>query len=59
MTASDAESMSMSELLAMATPDERESFENMWLGYTETFGAPELRETISTLYQNRKTDEIL
>jgi len=59
MTASDAESMSMSELLAMATPDERESFENMWLGYTETFGAPELRETISTLYQNRNADEIL
>lgn len=59
MTASDAESMSMSELLAMATPDERESFENMWLGYTETFGAPELRKTISTLYQKRNADEIL
>ncbi|MBZ0333998.1 aminotransferase class I/II-fold pyridoxal phosphate-dependent enzyme [Marinobacter sp. AL4B] len=59
MTASDAESMSMRDLLAMATPDERESFENMWLGYTETFGAPELRETISMLYDNRSTDEIL
>jgi len=59
MTASDAESMSMSELLVMATPDERKSFENMWLGYTETFGAPELRETISTLYKKRNADEIL
>ncbi len=59
MTASDAESMSMRDLLAMATPDERESFENMWLGYTETFGAPELRETISMLYEKRNTDEIL
>ncbi|MCF8076310.1 MAG: pyridoxal phosphate-dependent aminotransferase [Desulfotignum sp.] len=59
MTASDAESMSIRDLLAMATPDERESFENMWLGYTETFGAPELRETISTLYEKRNTDEIL
>lgn len=59
MTASDAESMSMRDLLAMATPDERESFENMWLGYTETFGAPELRETISTLYKKQNTDEIL
>ena len=59
MTASDAESMSMRDLLAMATPEERESFENMWLGYTETFGAPELRETIATLYEQRTTDEIL
>nr|CAA6827661.1 MAG: Aspartate aminotransferase (EC [uncultured Thiotrichaceae bacterium] len=59
MTASDAESMSMRDLLAIATLDEREAFENMWLGYTETFGAPELRETISTLYDNRSADEIL
>ena len=59
MTASDAQSMSLRDLLAMATPEERESFENMWLGYTETFGAPELRETISTLYENRSADEIL
>jgi len=59
MTASDAQSMSLRDLLAMATPEERESFENMWLGYTETFGAPELRKTISTLYENRSADEIL
>ena len=42
MTASDAEAMSMRDLLAMATPAEREAFEGMWLGYTETFGAPDL-----------------
>ncbi len=59
MTASDAESMSMRDLLAMATPEERESYDDMWLGYTETFGAPDLRETISTLYENRSADEIL
>lgn len=59
MTASDAESMSMSDLLAMATPEEREQFENMWLGYTETFGAPDLRETIATLYSNRTAGEVL
>ena len=34
MTASDAQSMSMSELLAMASPEDREAFEGMWLGYT-------------------------
>ncbi len=59
MTASDAESMSMRDLLAMASPEEREAFENMWLGYTETFGAPALRSTIASLYKNRGADEIL
>ena len=47
MTASDAESISLRDLLAMATPEEREEFDGMWLGYTETFGAPDLRETLS------------
>ena len=31
----------------------------MWLGYTETYGAPELRETIASLYAQRNADEIL
>ena len=59
MTASDAESMSMRELLEMATPEEREAFDELWLGYTETFGAPDLRETIATLYNNRQASEVL
>jgi len=59
MTASDAESISVRDLLAMATPEEHEEFEGLWLGYTETFGAPDLRETIATLYENRNADEIL
>ena len=36
MTASDAESISLRDLLAMATSKEIEEFEGMWLGYTET-----------------------
>ncbi|NKB26010.1 MAG: aminotransferase class I/II-fold pyridoxal phosphate-dependent enzyme [Kiritimatiellae bacterium] len=59
MTASDAESMSLRDLLAMATTEEREDFEGLWLGYTETFGAPDLRQTISELYQHRSSDDIL
>ncbi|MFT5115392.1 MAG: aspartate/methionine/tyrosine aminotransferase [Parasphingorhabdus sp.] len=59
MTASDAESISMRDLLSMATPEEREEFENLWLGYTETYGAPDLREAIAATYTNRKPDEIL
>ena len=59
LTASDAESLPLNELLAMASSQEREDFESMWLGYTETYGAPELRETIASLYVQRNADEIL
>ena len=59
MTASDAESMSLPDLLAMATPEQRDAFQNMWLGYTETWGAPDLRETIASTYDNMRADQIL
>lgn len=59
LTASDAESMSLRELLALATPAEREEFEGMWLGYTETYGAPDLRETIAATYAERGAGDIL
>ena len=59
LTASDAESISMRDLLAMAMPDEREDFENLWLGYTETFGAPDLRETIAATYERQSASNIL
>lgn len=47
MTASDEESMSVRELLAMATLGEREEFDGLWPGYTETFGASDLRDVIA------------
>ena len=59
MTASDAESISVRDLLALATPEEREEFEGMWLGYTETFGAADLRETIATTYDKRTAADVL
>ena len=59
MTASDAQSLSMRDLLAMATAQEREEFENLWLGYTQTFGAPDLREAIAEMYQNCSMDNVL
>jgi aspartate/methionine/tyrosine aminotransferase len=59
MTASDAEAMSMRDLLAMATPEEREAFEGIWLGYTETFGAPDLREAIAKTYASQSASDIL
>ena len=59
MTASDAEAMSIRDLLAMATPEDREAFEGMWLGYTETFGAPDLREEIAKTYANQTAPNVL
>lgn len=59
MTASDAESMAVPELLAMAAPDDRAAYENLWLGYTETTGLPTLREAVASTYANRGADEIL
>ena len=59
MTASDAESVSMRELLAMASPEEREAFDSLWLGYTETFGAPDLREAIAGTYLRQSPSDIL
>ncbi|MBW9063119.1 aminotransferase class I/II-fold pyridoxal phosphate-dependent enzyme [Rhizobium herbae] len=50
MTASDAESMRLPELLAMASDEDRADFENLSLGYTETFGAPALRQQIAVTY---------
>ncbi|MBT8099141.1 MAG: aminotransferase class I/II-fold pyridoxal phosphate-dependent enzyme [Gammaproteobacteria bacterium] len=59
LTASDAESISLRELLAMATPEDREAFEGMWLGYTTTFGAPDLREAIAATYESRTASDVL
>ncbi|MEM7521898.1 MAG: pyridoxal phosphate-dependent aminotransferase [Pseudomonadota bacterium] len=59
MTASDAESMSLPELLSHASPEDREAFEGMWLGYTETFGAPDLRAAIAATYADQQDQNIL
>ncbi|MGB1503910.1 MAG: aminotransferase class I/II-fold pyridoxal phosphate-dependent enzyme [Acidimicrobiales bacterium] len=59
LTASDAESMSMRELLAMATPEQRAEFDDMWLGYTETWGAPELRAAVAATFAARSAHDVL
>jgi len=59
MTASDAESMRLDELLALATPAQRDAFQTMWLGYTETWGAPDLREAIAASYARQSTESVL
>ncbi len=59
LTASDAESMPLDELLAMATEQQRVDFQSMWLGYTETWGAPDLREAIADTYTERNASDVL
>jgi len=59
MTASDAETITLNELLNMATPAEKEQFMQMPLSYTETFGAPDLRQTIASIHANKTVDEVL
>ncbi len=59
LTASDAETLALDELLALATPEDRRRFETMRLGYTETWGAPALREAIASTYDDVTADEVL
>ena len=59
LTASDAESMSMRDLLEMGTPEQRASFDDFWLGYTETWGAPDLREAVAATFAGRTAADIL
>ena len=59
MTASDVQSMSLTELLEMAGAEDRRAFENAWLGYSETWGAPDLRAQIAGTYENLSPENIL
>ncbi len=59
LTASDAQSMSLQELLGYATAEERAEFENMWLGYTETFGAPDVRDEIAKTFTSCNREHLL
>jgi aspartate/methionine/tyrosine aminotransferase len=59
LTASDIESMSLPELLSMASPADKKAFEEQWLGYTESYGHEELREEIAKTYDTAKAVNIL
>ncbi len=59
LCASDAESMRLPDLLALASAADRAAFEEMSLGYTETFGAPDLRAAIADSYAAQTPETIL
>lgn len=53
---SDCESVTVGDLLALE-PGAR--LDQVWLGYTESLGAPALREAIASLYERIDPDQVL
>ncbi|MFF4598005.1 aminotransferase class I/II-fold pyridoxal phosphate-dependent enzyme [Amycolatopsis sp. NPDC001319] len=59
LTASDVQTMTVAELLALADDDGRERWETLALGYTETYGLPALREEIAATYTGVGPEHVL
>ena len=59
LAASDAETVSLEELLSLATPEARDRWATLRLGYTQTFGDPGLREAIAEMYDGTGPEGIL
>jgi aspartate/methionine/tyrosine aminotransferase len=59
LTASDAQTMTLAELLALADDDGRERWETLSLGYTETHGLPALREEIAATCTGVAPEDVL
>ena len=59
LTASDAESIDVAELLSWADADDETAWRTLRLGYTETHGAPALRRAIATTYDTLAAEDIL
>ena len=58
LCSSDCESLSVADLLALE-PGAEEGLRQLWLGYTESLGAPSLRAEISHLYTGIRPDQVL
>jgi aspartate/methionine/tyrosine aminotransferase len=59
LTASDAQSLRLAELLDLADADGRERWDSLQLGYTESRGLPALREQIAATYEQVTPDDVL
>ncbi|SFB25721.1 Aspartate/methionine/tyrosine aminotransferase [Amycolatopsis marina] len=59
LTASDAQTVTKAELLAMAGDEDRARWEGMDLGYGETYGLPALREAIAGTYEHLEAEDVL
>jgi aspartate/methionine/tyrosine aminotransferase len=59
LAGSDGENMTLAALLDLASPEDRADFENLGLGYTETFGAPALRGEIALTFETVDPTQLL
>lgn len=59
LTASDAQTLTVSELLAYGTDNDRAEFDELALGYTPTWGTARLREAIAATYDSCRPDDVL
>jgi aspartate/methionine/tyrosine aminotransferase len=59
LCASDVEGWPMRELLGLAGEDDRRRWDDLRLGYTESFGDPALRAAIAGLYERVSPDDVL
>ena len=59
ISSSDCEPLTLPELLSYASPQRRKQFEQLWLGYTENQGHPELRAAIAALHQGVAGDDVI
>ena len=59
MTASDMESLSLTDLLAMASAEDRDAFDTLWLGYTPTWGSDGVRNEIAGTYDAIAPQQVL
>jgi len=59
LAGSDGENMTLAQLLALASPQDRADFDGVSLGYTETFGAPVLRAEIARTYDTVSPEHLL
>ena len=58
LSSSDCDGFSLNEILALANAKEREQWDTLQLGYTESSGLPELKEEISKHYKNVSSEEV-
>jgi aspartate/methionine/tyrosine aminotransferase len=59
LTASDAQTMTMAELLELADDADRHAWQTLTLGYTQTFGDPALRAAIAGTYEHADADDVI
>lgn len=58
LSSSDCESRTIGDLLTLDS-DAHANLLSTWCGYTESAGAPELREAIAALYQGIEADDVI